>query len=135
MIVVLDTNVLVSGILRPLGPAGTILRLAASGMIRLAYDRRILVEYRDVLLRPVFGFSPDHVEAFLTQVEEEGMSVVAAPLPFSLPDPSDAPFLEVALGGRVAALVTGNKKHFRSQKHHLPILSPAEFIRSFRLDG
>jgi putative PIN family toxin of toxin-antitoxin system len=134
MIVVLDTNVLVSGILRPYGHAGTILRWAAAGMLRLAYDQRILAEYRDVLHRPVFGFSPDHVDALLEQFEQEGFSVVAGSLPFTLPDPSDAPFLEVALAGRVDALVTGNKKHFIPGEPLVSVLSPAEFIRSFKLD-
>ena len=33
MIVVLDTNVLVSGVLSPFGPAGAMMRFVASGMI------------------------------------------------------------------------------------------------------
>jgi putative PIN family toxin of toxin-antitoxin system len=134
MIVVLDTNVLVSGILRPAGPAGTILRWAASGMIRLAHDQRILAEYRDVLHRLVFGFSPDLIDALLNQFEQDGFSVVAGTLPFTLPDPSDAPFLEVAVAGRVDALVTGNKKHFIPGERLVSVLAPADFIRSFKLD-
>jgi putative PIN family toxin of toxin-antitoxin system len=134
MIIVLDTNVLVSGILRPFGDPGTILRLAAAGMLRLAFDRRILTEYRDVLHRPVFGFSSDHVDALLAQFEEDGLSLIAAPLPFILPDPSDAPFLEIAVAGRVDALVTGNNKHFAGGERFVRVLSPAEFIRSFKLN-
>jgi len=135
MIVVLDTNVLVSGILRLASDAGTILRLAAAGMIKLAYDQRIMVEYREVLSRPVFDFPPGFVNDLLLQFQADGLFVVATPLPFRLPDVSDAPFLEVALAGRVEAIVTGNKKHFAAGKHPVPVLSPAELIRLLRFGG
>lgn len=128
MIIVLDTNVLVSGILRPLGNPGTILRQAAAGLLRLAYDPRILAEYREVLSRPIFGLPPDAVETLLGQLEVEGVSIVAAPLPVVLPDASDSPFLEVAAAGHVEALVTGNIKHFHEGERIVRILSPAEFL-------
>jgi predicted nucleic acid-binding protein len=47
--VVLDTNVLVSGLLTPHSPAAMLLRLIAQGSIRLAFDQRILAEYREVV--------------------------------------------------------------------------------------
>ena len=131
MIAVLDTNVLVSGILKPSGPSGAILRLAAAGIIRTAYDARILAEYRDVLLRPAFGFPENSVLDLLVQLEQEGLPVVAAPLPFRLPDPDDEPFLEIALTAQVHALVTGNKRHFPRKSRKIAILSPGEFIEGF----
>ncbi len=131
MIIVLDTNVIVSGILKPFGPAGTILRLAAVGVIRLAHDARILSEYRDVLSRPAFGFSENLVNDLIDQFEQEGLAVVGFPLPFRLPDPQDEPFLEVALAARAHALVTGNKRHFPGKYHKINILSPAEFLSDF----
>jgi putative PIN family toxin of toxin-antitoxin system len=131
MIVVLDTNVVVSGILRPLGPAGSILRLTAAGIIRLAHDTRILSEYKEVLGRAVFGFSENLVHDLIDQFEQEGLAVVGSPLPFRLPDPDDEPFLEVALAAQAHALVTGNKRHFPRRGHRMKVLSPAEFISDF----
>jgi len=131
MIVVLDTNVIVSGILKPFSPAGAILRLAAAGIIRLAHDARILLEYREVLSRPVFGFSDDLVHDLIAQFEQEGLAVVASPLPFRLPDPHDEPFLEVALAAQAYALMTGNKRHFPQKSHKMKIFTPAEFISDF----
>jgi hypothetical protein len=66
MIIVIDTNVFVSGVIRPYS---------------------LLSEYRDVLRRPRFGFSSDAIENLLFQIQEEGVLVVAAPLKFHLPDP------------------------------------------------
>ena len=53
MSIVLDTNVLVSGLLRGGVPPGRIVDLVVTGQVRVALDGRILAEYRDVLLRHV----------------------------------------------------------------------------------
>ena len=87
MIIVLDTNVVISGILKPYSPSAVILRLVAEGAIQAAYDLRILAEYRDVLTRTEFNFSQDTVDAFFTQMEQEGFSVSCRPLKSHLPDP------------------------------------------------
>ncbi len=134
MIIVLDTNVIVSGILKPFSKAASILRLVSDGTIRLAYDLRLLSEYRDVLSRPQFNFPRDDVDAFLTQIEEEGFLVSVKPLETHLPDPDDEPFLEVAVSGKAEAIVTGNKRHFPMTGRHrgVKILSPDEFLESLR---
>jgi len=132
MIIVLDTNVIVSGILRPYSKAASILRLVATGAITLAYDLRIFSEYRDVLNRPKFTFAKEDIDAFLDQVEKEGVLVSVMPLKFRLPDPEDESFLEVALAGKATAIVTGNKRHFpKKECEGTRILSPAEFLEAF----
>ena len=132
MMIVLDTNVIVSGILRPYSKAAAILRLAATGMIQLAYDLRILSEYEDVLNRPKFTFAKEDINAFLDQVEKEGVLVSVMPLKFRLSDPDDEPFLEVALAARAEAIIAGNKRHFPKKEYQgTRILSPAEFLEAF----
>src|SRR4030043_1102667 len=127
MIIVLDTNVLVSGILKPYSKAATILRLVTDGTIQLAYDLRLLSEYRDVLNRSKFNFAKENVEGFLEQTEEEGLLVSVKPLKFHLPDLDDEPFLEVALSRGAKAIVTGNRRHFPKKEYEGgKILSPAE---------
>jgi putative PIN family toxin of toxin-antitoxin system len=133
MIIVLDTNVLVSGILKPYSKAATILRLVTDGTIQLAFDLRLLSEYRDVLNRSKFNFAKENVEGFLEQTEQEGLLVSVKPLKFHLPDPDDEPFLEVALSGEVKAIVTGNKRHFPKKEYEgVKILSPPEFLEGLR---
>jgi len=133
MIIVLDTNVLISGILKPYSKAATILRLVTDGAVQLAYDLRILSEYQDVLKRSKFNFAQENVEDFLEQIEEEGLLVSVKPLRFHLPDPDDEPFLEVALSGGAMAIVTGNKRHFPKKEYEaVKILSPAEFLEAVK---
>ncbi len=133
MRVVLDTNVLVSGLLKPASPAAQIIRLSLIGKIEIAYDERIITEYGEVLRRPRFPFTRDQVETLLAEIRRVGISLVAEPNPISLPDPDDEPFLEMAWTARARAIVTGNKKHFPSRVcRGLLVLSPREFLDFFR---
>ena len=133
MNVVVDTNVLVAGLLSPFGPPGEIVRMIASGALRLCFDARILTEYGEVLARPKFQFSFELTQALLEQIKTEGFSVAGNPLPARLPDPTDEPFLEAAIAGAADCLITGNIKHFPSSKRQGAIvLSPNEFLEYFR---
>lgn len=133
MKVVLDTNVLVSGLLVPDGPTGDILRMTAAGLLQLCYDARILLEYEAVLRRPKFPFRAADVAAFLEQVRAGGMEVPAVPLAQSLPDPSDEVFLEAALAGAAECLVTGNRRHFPAPRcMGVRVLTPSEFLEFYR---
>ena len=133
MRIVLDTNVLLSGLLSPSGPPGNIVRLITSGAVRICYDARILVEYRQVLLRPTFPFAEIQVDSLLDQLEADGDLVAALPLVDRLPDPDDEIFLEVALTGNAHCLVTGNLEHYPEPgRRGVRVVSPREFLEVFR---
>ena len=133
MKIVLDANVLVSGLLSPFGPPAQIVRSVASGAIELYYDARILAEYSDVLLRPHFPFDAPRVAALLEAVRAYGHPVAAVPLTPRLNDPADEPFLEIALTANARCLVTGNLRHFPpSRRQGISVLSPAEFLNLLR---
>ena len=129
MNVVLDTNVLVSGLITPFGPPADIVRLLAAGAIRVCYDARILGEYREVLSRPAFGIAAERMEALLDQIRADGVLATAFPLSTRLPDPDDEMFLAVGLAAGATCLVTGNLRHFPEQSRHgLPVVSPRRFL-------
>jgi len=131
--VVLDTNVLVSGLINPDGNPGRVLDLLLAGEITLLVDDRILAECRAVLARPRFGFDVGDIVDVISQIEAESARVVALPIGISLPDETDLPFLEVALAGEAQALITGNTRHFKLPKSTLlTVESPADFVRRWR---
>ncbi|PKQ29978.1 MAG: putative toxin-antitoxin system toxin component, PIN family [Actinobacteria bacterium HGW-Actinobacteria-10] len=133
MRIVLDTNVLVSGLLAPFGPPGEIARLVSSGAVTLCLDARILSEYDEVLARPRFGFDQDSVAALLDYLDFASETVAAEPLLVRLPDQDDEPFLEVALARGADCLVTGNLVHFPdTARAGMTVLSPAEFMNRYR---
>jgi putative PIN family toxin of toxin-antitoxin system len=128
MLVVLDTNVLVSALLSPFGPPARVLDLILGGEARLAYDDRVMAEYREVLARPRFGFEPEEVADLLAYLEADGEPVAARPLARELPDADDLPFLEVAAQAE-APLVTGNAAHYPpSVRGAVVVLTPAEYL-------
>lgn len=133
MKIVLDTNVVVSGLLNPFGPPGEIVRLVAAGEIALCFDPRILSEYEEVLKRPKFGFRAALMEALIDFIRMTGSSVTARSLPVDLPDPDDGMFIEVALAGDADYLVTGNTRHFpATHRHGVKVLSPHQFLKIHR---
>jgi putative PIN family toxin of toxin-antitoxin system len=133
MKIVLDTNVLVAGLLSPFGPCADIVRMASSGELTLCLDARILSEYNEVLRRPKFAFEEDSVVALLDYLEYRGQTVAASPLSHSLPDPDDEPFLEVACSCGAEYLVTGNAAHFPAALcQGINVVSPAEFLTRYR---
>lgn len=133
MKVVVDTNVLVAGLLSPFGPPGEIVRMIASGAVSVCIDVRIQTEYADVLSRPKFQFEAEQVQILLDQIKMDGLSVAGTPLESRLPDPTDEPFLEAALAGDATCLITGNSRHFPATKRQgMTVLSPAEFLDLYR---
>lgn len=132
MRIVLDTNVLVAGLLSPFGPCGEIVRMVSSGELQLCLDARILSEYREVLHRPKFLLEQDKVDALLDYVEYRGRAVASSPLIGSLPDPDDEAFLEIALAGRADSLVTGDHAHYpQDLRAGVSVVSPREFLDSY----
>jgi uncharacterized protein len=134
MRIVLDTNVLVSGLHNPRGTPGRIVDLVMGGRIQLLYDDRILGEYLDVLAYPELEIDPSHAQAVVGYIRLAGERVTALPLPTNiLLDPDDLPFAEVAASGAADSLVTGNAKHFIKGKDLGNIvLSPAQFLEQLR---
>jgi uncharacterized protein len=133
MKIVLDTNVVVAGLLSPFGPCAEIVRMVSSGEVTLCFDALILAEYREVLDRSKFEFDKDRVAALLDHIEHRGRIVASSPLSHSLPDPDDEPFLKVAITGKAVCLVTGNASHFPPKLcQGWKVLSPSEFLTFYK---
>jgi uncharacterized protein len=133
MDIVIDTNVLVAGLLSPFGACGEIVRMVSAGELTLSFDARILSEYDEVLRRPRFGFEEEKVATFLDYIVYRGRTVAPSPLSHSLPDPDDEPFLEVTLASQTVCLVTGNQKHFPADRcQGAKVISPTEFLIFFK---
>jgi putative PIN family toxin of toxin-antitoxin system len=133
MNIVIDTNVLVAGLLWPFGACGEIVRLISSGELTLYFDARILSEYSEVLHRPKFNFEEEKVATILDYIVYRGQAVAPSPISNSLPDPDDEPFLETALACHAACLVTGNQSHFPVDLcQGIKVLSPKEFLTFYK---
>ena len=132
MLIVLDTNILVSGLLNPFGSPARVVDQVTLNVVQVAYDDRIIAEYIDVLTSPTFGFPKKNVRDLVEHIKLSGIHVVAQALRLlENPDPGDLPFAEVAITARVDAVVTGNLSHFQYlEKRGVSVLSPSEFIET-----
>lgn len=125
MKIVIDTNVLVSGLINPKGVPANILNLILNGKIIVLYDNRILREYETVLSRKKFKFKKETIEPLIDFIKHEGSFIAAEPLKIKFKDEDDKMFLEVAKSGNAEYLITGNIVHFLNEQF---IVTPREFI-------
>ncbi|MBI2914284.1 MAG: putative toxin-antitoxin system toxin component, PIN family [Firmicutes bacterium] len=132
MRVVLDTNVLVSGLISAEGPCGQILRLMTEDVLQPCLDERILAEYEAVLSRPELQIDPEDIAGTIEIIHESGEFLTPLPSPMELPDATDMPFLEVAASGE-AVLITGNARHFPARaRAGVRVMTPREFLDLLR---
>lgn len=127
--IVLDTNVLVSALLSPNGPPAKVLDMLADGAVQLIVSPAIFAEYREVLSRKKFGFSPTTVGAILGSLRRMAVEILPSERLEICPDPADAKFLECAVSGGAAYLITGNLKHFPKLFGGVRAIAPAAFLR------
>jgi putative PIN family toxin of toxin-antitoxin system len=126
---VIDTNVLISGLLTPSGNAALILLAVRHGMLHPCFSEDILTEYRNVLGRPKFGFPPDEIAALLAMLRNNGEFVQPKRSNFVSPDPADTKFLHCAQAGQADFIVTGNKRHFPNAPYgQTQIVNAAELL-------
>lgn len=129
--IVLDTNVLISGMINAFGAPGRIVDLIREGLVEIAVDDRILAEYAQVIRRPKFEmyFRASEVRDILVFLGNHAYYVVSQVQAIDLPDPNDAPFLEVAITAGVP-LVTGNARDFPARcRRNTTVYTPADFLR------
>jgi putative PIN family toxin of toxin-antitoxin system len=110
---VIDTNVLVSGLLSPAGNEALIILAIHHGMLLPCFSDEILVEYATVLARPKFNFPPDEIAELLAMLRSKGG--LFAPVVLSAivsPDQTDTKFLQCAQAAQAEFIVTGNKRDF-----------------------
>lgn len=114
MRIVLDTNVIVSALLKPASVPGRALAAIWAADVVVLYDARIDHEYRDVLRRPKFrAISAQLVDDFLATLSRRGRDLGHVPAwAGTMTDDDDRVFVEVALAGRANAIVTGNIRDY-----------------------
>ena len=127
---VIDTNVLVSAMLKENSVPGLVLKHVFDGNLVPLLNDKILEEYQEVLLRKKFPFLDEDVNIVLENLQERGAFVNAGRLNIELPDVKDIVFYEVVMEKRkedFAYLVTGNIKHFPKEPF---VVTPREMLEN-----
>ena len=133
ILIVLDTNVLVSGMLNPNGSPGKIIDLLMGNQIQAAYDNRILGEYEEVLARPELRITPAKALTTIDHIEISGKLIEPKVLPKEgYTDPDDIMFAEVFITSNADALITGNLRHYKPLiDQNTSVLTPTQFLEKY----
>lgn len=134
---VIDTNVLVSAMLKWDSVPGNIMELVFNGCIVPIVNEEIITEYREVLTRPKFHFTDRIICDVLENIERQAVyvDVVMSAVQEEFPDPKDQVFYEIVIAERKtedAYLVTGNLKHFPKKTF---IVTPREMLDMILTDA
>ena len=125
---VIDTNVLVSALLRNGSVPSLVLTETLKGDIIPILNDEIMAEYTDVLNRPKFSFNKAAVHVLLNELAKRGDYSDYNDIFEEIPDPKDVVFYAVLMEKRKeddAYLVTGNIKHFPMRTY---IVTPREML-------
>ena len=116
MKVVIDTNIIISAILKNRTPEQVILFIAEQNKSEWLVSSDILIEYKAVIHRPKFKLPPDIIEKWLMLFELRTVYIdVEIELDFPR-DQKDAKFLACAIAGSANFLITGDKDFTEAQK-------------------
>ena len=98
--VVIDTNIIVSALLQPLGPPAQVFSLAAGSSIKICISGEVYAEYEEVIRRPRFRRDEEAITIALDVIREKGFWVKPTETVRACADPDDDIFLECARAAR-----------------------------------
>ena len=132
MQIVLDTNVLVSALLKANSTPAAIVTLWREGKLEVLISHEILVEVQRVLDYPHIRdkVTPAQRKAFLALLTTAG-TMLEPPdkSSFVLADPDDDKFIFLALAGGAETIVTGDKHLLElGNVEGIAILTPRDFL-------
>jgi putative PIN family toxin of toxin-antitoxin system len=138
MRVVLDTNVVIAGLLTQGGPPGRIMDLWAEGRLTVAVCPSILEEYLRVLTRPRFRGVGSIQERYtlILELTELSNTLLVQPdaetrIEVIKDDPTDNHFLECALAAKADSLISGDQHLLELKQYRgIAVVSPGSNLKS-----
>ena len=137
MMVIIDTNVIYSGLKSKRGASYKLLDFLGKGEIHYGISNALLFEYEDVLKRnqALLKLTDVKLNNFL-----DGLATLGEPFtskflwrPF-LKDPKDDHILELAVVARAQTIISYNKSDFKgSDQFGVTILDPKEYLLERKL--
>lgn len=134
MRVIVDTNIIVSGLLSPTGPPGKIVDALLQGFLVPVMSSATLAELEAVLRRPRLRSLFEHagVEAaeFLAEFRELAEIIAPDPADLQVRDENDRIFLDlIATRPPVECFITGDRDFDQEQYAGVAVISAAVFVK------
>jgi len=134
--IILDTNVLYSGLHSASGASHRILRAIEEERVTIILSTTLLFEYEDILKRKKseLGLTDQNIEIILDNLCDlsEFQKIYFLWRPY-LKDPKDDHVLEVAVASQAKTIVTHNLKDFKEvDKFGIKVITPKGFLKEIR---
>lgn len=130
MRIVLDTNVLVSGLISRIGYPGRLLRLVQGGRVTLITSEYQIAELRDVLFRDSLRrfIQPTEANDLIHHMATVAMVIAELHEVALSPDPKDNAMLATGIAGQVDMIVSRDKNDMLAlgDAEGIPIVTPRE---------
>lgn len=128
---VVDTNIIVSALLKPDSLPDSIINMILNKNFNLCLSEDIFDEYQQVLGRGKFkGLNQEKTRRLLLKIKKNAKLVKpTVSVNIIKRDPEDNKFLECALEAKADYFITGNIKHFTFKKfRNTYIITPRDFL-------
>lgn len=135
MRIILDTNVLLSGLMLPEGTPGKIVNAWRKRNFYLVVSESILEEVARVLaypkIRKRLNWDDEHISRYIALMRFEAEVVDIVGVEANVPaDPNDNHLLATLIASKAGWLITGDSD-FDELTGQCPVIAPGEFVRRF----
>ena len=131
---VIDTNVIVSSMLKPKSIPGRIVELVNTGTIVPLINEEILQEYFEVITRNKFNFDDFLIESTISAIKSKAIYLQKEQTLEDFIDKDDIVFFEIVMSARStmdAYLITGNMKHYPIRSY---VVTPTQILEIIEKD-
>jgi hypothetical protein len=133
--IVIDTNVIVSGLIQRSYPYLILNELFLQDTIKICLSEELVLEYYEVLHRPKFSRYNDFLlraESMLAQIQNKGKRYYPSEKLKIIKDDDDNMLLELAEECKADFIITGNTNDFQiSSYKETQIITPKEYWERF----
>ena len=132
MKIILDTNVIVSGIFFS-GPPYEILKSWRNGKFKIVVSQEILLEYQRIAEKLNQKFPMINIQPMIDLLTLKADLVIGPELPIQIcKDPGDDKFISCALASNSKIIITGDKHLLNVNGYEgLEIIRPREFVEKY----
>ena len=131
---VIDTNVVVSSMLKNQSIPGQIIDLVTRGTIVPLVNEEILKEYLEVITRNKFNFNSAVINGTMNIIKSKAIYLQKEQTLEDFIDRDDIVFFEIVMSARStmdAYLITGNMKHYPIRSY---VVTPAQMLEIIEND-
>ncbi len=132
---VIDTNVIVSSMLKKDSIPGQIVQSVSEDIITPILNEEIIDEYSEVLSRNKFGLDIKEIDSLLNKIKAKAIFLERKQTLEDFIDEDDIVFFEIVMSARStmdAYLITGNMKHYPIRSY---VVTPAQMMTIIKRDA